>query len=53
LLSVRWSNPPWHLLLGKPALDLARKNLKEKRHDFDTWEGVTLGADYPDAASNF
>jgi NAD(P)-dependent dehydrogenase (short-subunit alcohol dehydrogenase family) len=46
-------NPPRHLLLGKPALELARKDLESKKHDFDTWEKVTLGADYPDAASNF
>lgn len=45
-------DPPLHLLLGRPALELARKDLEAKKHDFDTWEGVTLGADYPDAASN-
>ncbi|PLZ00200.1 short-chain dehydrogenase/reductase [Burkholderia sp. WAC0059] len=42
-------NPPLHLLLGKPALELARKGLEAKKHDFDTWEKTTLGADYPDA----
>jgi NADP-dependent 3-hydroxy acid dehydrogenase YdfG len=46
-------NPPLHLLLGKPALDLARKDLEAKKHDFDTWEEMTLGADYPDSVSNF
>jgi NAD(P)-dependent dehydrogenase (short-subunit alcohol dehydrogenase family) len=44
-------NPPLHLLLGKPALQIARKNLEDKQRDFDTWEQVTLGADFPDAAA--
>jgi NADP-dependent 3-hydroxy acid dehydrogenase YdfG len=46
-------NPPLHLLLGKPALDLARRDLEAKKHEFDAWEATTLGADYPDAVSNF
>lgn len=46
-------NPPLHLLLGAPALELARKGLESKKHDFDAWEKITLGADYPDAVSNF
>jgi NADP-dependent 3-hydroxy acid dehydrogenase YdfG len=46
-------NPPLHLLLGKPALELARNDLEAKKRDFDTWEKTTLGADYPDAISNF
>ena len=51
--AVASPNPPLHLLLGKPALDLARKDLEAKKHDFDTWEKTTLGADFPDAVSNF
>jgi NADP-dependent 3-hydroxy acid dehydrogenase YdfG len=46
-------HPPLHLLLGAPALELARKGLESKKHDFDAWEKTTLGADYPDAAANF
>jgi NADP-dependent 3-hydroxy acid dehydrogenase YdfG len=46
-------NPPLHLLLGKIALDLARKDLEAKKHDFDTWEQTTLGADYPEAVGHF
>ena len=46
-------SPPLHLLLGKPALELARKDLESKKHDFEAWEHVTLGADYPDVVSNF
>ena len=39
--------PPLRLLLGKAALDLARKKLAMMKHDFDTWESTTLGADFP------
>jgi len=46
-------NPPLHLLLGAPALDLARKGLVAKSADFDAWEKTTLGADYPDATDKF
>lgn len=40
---------PLHLLLGKVALDAARKKLETLRQEFDTWEEVTLGADYPES----
>ena len=46
---VASSNPPLHLLLGAPALDLARKGLAAKAANFDAWEKTTVGADYPDA----
>jgi NAD(P)-dependent dehydrogenase (short-subunit alcohol dehydrogenase family) len=39
--------PPLRLLLGKVALELARKKLDLLRRDFDTWEAATIGADYP------
>jgi NAD(P)-dependent dehydrogenase (short-subunit alcohol dehydrogenase family) len=39
--------PPLRLLLGKPALELARKKLDFMRSDFDRWESTTLGADFP------
>lgn len=39
--------PPLRLLLGKTALELARKKLDTLRHDFDTWEATTVGADFP------
>jgi NAD(P)-dependent dehydrogenase (short-subunit alcohol dehydrogenase family) len=39
--------PPLRLLLGKSALELARKKLDLMRHDFDTWEATTTGADFP------
>jgi len=40
--------PPRHLVLGKPALELARKKLESLRADFDTWEATTLSADFPE-----
>ncbi len=40
--------PPLRLLLGKMALELARKKLDTLRADFDAWEATTLGADYPE-----
>ena len=42
--------PPLRLLLGKAALDLARKKLDFMRHDFDGWEATTIGADFPATA---
>ena len=40
-------NPPARLLLGAVALDLARKDMAEKKRDFDAWEATSRGADYP------
>lgn len=40
--------PPLRLLLGKPALELARKKLDLLNHDFTTWERTTVGADFPE-----
>ena len=40
--------PPLRLLLGKTALELARKKLDLLRKDFDTWEATTIGADFPE-----
>ena len=39
--------PPLRLLLGAPALDIARKKLEALSTDFDTWEATTRGADFP------
>ena len=47
ITAVLSDHPPRHLLLGKPALDLARNKLEALRADFDAWEAVTLGADFP------
>jgi NAD(P)-dependent dehydrogenase (short-subunit alcohol dehydrogenase family) len=40
-------NRPLHLLLGKDALRMAREKLDALRRDFDTWQNVTVGADFP------
>jgi NAD(P)-dependent dehydrogenase (short-subunit alcohol dehydrogenase family) len=40
--------PPLRLLLGKAALELARKKLDFLRSDFDAWEATTVGADFPE-----
>ena len=47
IAAVAADRPPRHLLLGKPALDLAREKLGALAADFDAWEATTLGADYP------
>ncbi len=48
IAAVEADAPPRHLVLGKPALELARKKLEALRHDFDSWEAVTLAADFPE-----
>lgn len=40
-------NPPLRLLLGKPALESARRKIESMRTNFDAWEATTLGADFP------
>jgi NAD(P)-dependent dehydrogenase (short-subunit alcohol dehydrogenase family) len=42
--------PPLRLLLGRAALELARKKVDSLKHDFDTWEKTTIGADFPEAS---
>lgn len=43
--------PPQRLLLGRAALDLARRKIETLRRDFDAWESTTVGADFPTTAS--
>jgi NAD(P)-dependent dehydrogenase (short-subunit alcohol dehydrogenase family) len=45
--AVESPNPPLHLLLGNDALRMAREKLDALRRDFDTWQNVTIGADFP------
>jgi NAD(P)-dependent dehydrogenase (short-subunit alcohol dehydrogenase family) len=45
--AVEAPNPPLHLLLGKDALRMAREKLDALRRDFDTWQDVTVGTDFP------
>ncbi|WP_419730932.1 oxidoreductase [Lichenicola sp.] len=49
ITAVTSENPPLHLLLGKPALDMAYAKLDTLRANFDAWKELTLGADYPQA----
>ncbi len=48
IAAVRSAEPPLRLVLGKPALGLARTKLETLKKDFDGWEKTTLGADYPE-----
>lgn len=41
--------PPLRLVLGKAALELAKKKVDALSKDFDAWESTTLGADFPQA----
>ncbi|MGI4793222.1 MAG: oxidoreductase [Janthinobacterium lividum] len=50
IAAVQSPEPPLHLVLGKPALEIARKKLAALKTNFDTWEATTLGADFPDTA---
>jgi NAD(P)-dependent dehydrogenase (short-subunit alcohol dehydrogenase family) len=45
--AVEAPNPPLHLLLGRDALRMAREKLDALRRDFDTWQDVTVGTDFP------
>lgn len=45
--AVESENPPLRLLLGAAALKGARNKLKELQRDFDAWEEITVGADFP------
>jgi NAD(P)-dependent dehydrogenase (short-subunit alcohol dehydrogenase family) len=44
---VESEHPPMRLLLGAAALKGGRLKLEELKHDFDTWEATTIGADFP------
>ncbi len=45
--AVESQNPPLRLLLGVAALKGARNKLEQLKKDFDTWEEITKGADFP------
>ncbi len=49
--AVQASNPPAHLVLGKPGLGFVRDKLARLQADLDTWEATTLGADFPETAA--
>jgi NAD(P)-dependent dehydrogenase (short-subunit alcohol dehydrogenase family) len=47
--ALQAENPPLRLLLGKPALDLARAKLDALKQEIGQWEAVTLSADFPES----
>ena len=53
IAAVQSLEPPLHLVLGKPALEIARKKLDSLKRDFDTWEATTIGADFPEGGAKF
>ena len=53
ITAVQSPEPPLHLVLGKPALEIARKKLAALKQDFDAWEATTLGSDYPEGGASF
>jgi NAD(P)-dependent dehydrogenase (short-subunit alcohol dehydrogenase family) len=50
IAAVRSPAPPLFLLLGKAALRGARAKIELMQRDFETWEAVTVGADFPEQA---
>lgn len=53
ITAVQSPEPPLHFVLGKPALEIARKKLAALKQDFDAWEATTLGSDYPEGGASF
>lgn len=49
ITAVNAAEPPLHLVLGRPALELARKHVVALGAELDKWEELTLSADYPAA----
>jgi NAD(P)-dependent dehydrogenase (short-subunit alcohol dehydrogenase family) len=47
IAAVEGPHPPHHLLLGNAAYDGAMATLSELRRDFEPWEAVSRGADFP------
>lgn len=47
--AIEGPNPPHHLLLGSQAFDGAIAKLAELKQDFEAWETVSRGADFPKA----
>ncbi|MDG3007180.1 oxidoreductase [Paludisphaera mucosa] len=45
--AVESAEPPLHLLLGSDALNRAREKLRKLGEEFDRWEPVSLGTDFP------
>ena len=48
--AVESPEPPLHLLLGRPAYEMAAAKFKQFAAEMEKWRQVSLGADFPDAA---
>ena len=48
IAAVEAPQPPLHLLLGRPAYDLAQAKIKESTAEIETWSALSLGTDFPD-----
>jgi NAD(P)-dependent dehydrogenase (short-subunit alcohol dehydrogenase family) len=46
--AVEAENPPLRLLLGQAAINHARVKIDALKKDFDGWEAVSAGADFPE-----
>jgi NAD(P)-dependent dehydrogenase (short-subunit alcohol dehydrogenase family) len=49
ITAVDAPEPPLHLVLGRPALDLARKHVAALGAELEHWQALTLSADYPES----
>jgi NAD(P)-dependent dehydrogenase (short-subunit alcohol dehydrogenase family) len=49
IAAVESPNPPGHLVLGKPGLNMVRQKLDTLQTEIAAWEKTTLGADYPES----
>jgi NAD(P)-dependent dehydrogenase (short-subunit alcohol dehydrogenase family) len=47
IAAVQADNPPLRLVLGQPALEIARAKLAAMGQEIDACEAITRGADYP------
>ena len=47
--AVESDEPPLHLLLGRPAYEMAAVKFKEFAAEMQKWRDVSLGADFPEA----
>ena len=48
IAAVDSPEPPLNLVLGAPALKMAREKLAAMQAEFDKWEALTLSADFPE-----
>jgi NAD(P)-dependent dehydrogenase (short-subunit alcohol dehydrogenase family) len=48
IAAVEAAEPPLHLVLGRPALDLARKHVATLGAELEKWQDLTLSADFPE-----